>query len=109
MGYLLSHAIPPVLYVAALLFMRGKTVPGTDFALGTMVLPSLLGMSIVFGGLAAPTAVITTDRKDGTLLRAKATPNGMLGYLVGKIVLFASRPSSASLRSSFPESCSWAT
>src|SRR5688572_10779796 len=88
-GFVLSHVIPPVMYVAVLLFMRGKTVPGTDFALGTMVLPSLLGMSIVFGGLAAPTSVIITDREDGTLLRAKATPNGMLGYLVGKIALFA--------------------
>jgi ABC-2 type transport system permease protein len=29
---------------------------------------------------------LTTEREDGTLLRAKATPNGMLGYLIGKIV-----------------------
>jgi ABC-2 type transport system permease protein len=55
----------------------------------TMVLPSLLGMTIVFGGLSAPAPSITADREDGTLLRAKATPNGMLGYLVGKIVMFA--------------------
>ena len=88
-AYVIGHAIPPVAYVAVLLFMRGKTVPGTDFALGTMVLPSLLGMSIAFGGLSGPAASITADREDGTLLRAKATPNGMLGYLVGKIVMFA--------------------
>jgi ABC-2 type transport system permease protein len=38
-----------------------------------------------------PTLVwyIAVDREDGTLLRAKATPNGMIGYLVGKIVMFA--------------------
>ena len=93
-AYVIGHALPPVAYVAVLLFMRGvtrgKTVPGTDFALGTMVLPSLLGMSIVFGGLSGPTAGIAADREDGTLLRAKATPNGMLGYLVGKVVMFAS-------------------
>src|SRR5688572_417526 len=88
-GFVLSHVIPPVMYVAVLLFMRGKTVPGTDFALGTMVLPSLLGMTIVFGGLSAPASAIAADHEDGTLLRAKATPNGMLGYLVGKIVMFA--------------------
>ena len=69
---------------------RGKTVPGTDVALVTMVLPSILGMTIAYGGLAAPPPSITADREDGTLLRAKATPNGMLGYLVGKIVMFAS-------------------
>jgi ABC-2 type transport system permease protein len=69
--------------------MRGKTVPGTDFALGAMVLPSLLGMSIAFGGLVGPASAIVLEREDGTLLRARATPNGMLGYLVGKIVTFA--------------------
>lgn len=81
--------IPPLGYVAVLLMLRGKTVPGTDFALVTMVLPSLLGMSIALGGLSGPAAGIAADREDGTLLRAKATPNGMLGYLVGKIVMFA--------------------
>jgi ABC-2 type transport system permease protein len=30
--------------------------------------------------------LLTADREDGTLLRAKATPNGMLTYLVGKII-----------------------
>jgi ABC-2 type transport system permease protein len=89
----IGQAIPPVAYVAVLLFMNriaaGKTVPGTDVGLVTMVLPSLVGMSIAFGGLSAPVTSITADREDGTLLRAKATPNGMLGYLVGKIVMFA--------------------
>jgi len=87
--YVFGHVLPPVAYVAVLLFMRGKTVPGTEFALVTMVLPSLLGMTIVFGGLSAPAGAIAADHEDGTLLRAKATPNGMLGYLVGKIVMFA--------------------
>jgi ABC-2 type transport system permease protein len=87
--YVIGHAITPVACLAVLVFMRGKNVPGTDFALGAMLLPGFLGMSILFGGLWGPTGVITADREDGTLLRAKATPNGMLGYLVGKIVLFA--------------------
>ncbi|MFC8943316.1 ABC transporter permease, partial [Streptomyces griseoincarnatus] len=79
----------PIIYVVVLLFMRGSTVPGTDFALGAMVLPSLVGMSIAFGGLTGPAGTISVDREDGTLLRAKATPNGMVGYLVGKILMFA--------------------
>jgi ABC-2 type transport system permease protein len=86
---LIGYLTFPVMYAVVLLVMRGKTVPGTDFALGAMVLPSLLGMSIAFGGLAGPVSTIAMDREDGTLLRAKATPNGMLGYLVGKIVMFA--------------------
>jgi ABC-2 type transport system permease protein len=79
----------PVIYLVVLLFMRDSTVPGTDFALGAMVLPSLVGMSIGFGGLTGPASTIAVDREDGTLLRAKATPNGMIGYLVGKILMFA--------------------
>src|SRR5690606_20480103 len=86
---LVWYFIFPVIFAIVLLIMRGKTVPGTDFALGAMVLPSLVGMSIAFGGLMGPAGTIATDREDGTLLRAKATPNGMIGYLVGKIVMFA--------------------
>ncbi|HEX4050432.1 MAG TPA: ABC transporter permease [Steroidobacteraceae bacterium] len=86
---LVATLIFPVLYAVILVLLRGKTVPGTHFALGAMVLPSLLGMSIAFGGLVGPTIAIAYDHEDGTLLRAKATPNGMLGYLIGKIVKFA--------------------
>ena len=79
----------PVIYLVVLLFMRGSTVPGTEFALGASVLPGLIGMSIGFGGMTGPASTIAVDREDGTLLRAKATPNGMIGYLVGKILMFA--------------------
>lgn len=88
-AYVVGHALPLVAYVALLLFMRGKKVPGTDFGLAVMMLPSFLGMTIVFGGLSGPAPSITADREDGALLRAKATPHGMLGYLVGKVVMFA--------------------
>ncbi len=87
---LIGYVAPVAAYLAVLLMLRGRTVPGTDFALGTMVLPSLLSMAIILGGLSGPTTGLVADREDGTLLRAKATPHGMLGYLVGKIVMFAS-------------------
>jgi ABC-2 type transport system permease protein len=87
--HVVGHVIPTVAYIAVLVFLRGKDVPGTGFSLIAMVLPSLVGMSIAYGGLSSPALGITADREDGTLLRAKATPNGMLGYLVGKIVMFA--------------------
>lgn len=89
-GHIVSYLIFPVAYAVVLLFMRDSTVPGTSYALGAMVLPSLVGMSIAFGGLMGPAGTIAMDREDGTLLRAKVTPNGMLGYLIGKIVMFAS-------------------
>jgi len=86
---IIGHVFFPVMSVVSLVMVRGKTVPGTEFSLAAMVLPGLVGFLIVFGGISGPTASITADREDGTLLRAKATPNGMLGYLVGKIVMFA--------------------
>jgi ABC-2 type transport system permease protein len=30
---------------------------------------------------------LTIEREDGTLLRAKAIPNGMVGYLIGKVIV----------------------
>lgn len=85
-----QYLFPAVVLLVVMFFMRNATVPGTDFSLGTRTLPSALGMLIAFSGMAGVAAVLTTEREDGTLLRAKAVPNGMLGYLIGKIVLVAS-------------------
>jgi len=41
-------------------------------------------VDIPFIPVKAAAGYLAVDREDGTLLRAKATPNGMLGYLVGK-------------------------
>ena len=63
--------------------------PGTDFAPAATVLPRLLGHVHAFGGLVGAASTSPSTREDGTLVRAKATPHRMLGYLVGKIVMFA--------------------
>jgi ABC-2 type transport system permease protein len=82
-----TYLFPAVLLLGTIFFMRGATVPGTDFSLGARTLPSAVGMTFAFGGLVTVGQLLVVDREDGTLLRAKATPNGMGGYLVGKIVL----------------------
>lgn len=82
-----NYLFPTVILLAVMVFMRGSTVPGTTFSLGTRTLPSVLGMGVVFGGLVTVAMLLTVEREDGTLLRAKAIPHGMLGYLIGKIVL----------------------
>jgi ABC-2 type transport system permease protein len=84
-----NYFFPTIVILVVLFFMRDSTVPGTNFSLGSRTLPSALGMNIAFGGLITMAMVLTIDREDGTLLRAKATPNGMVGYLIGKIVLVA--------------------
>ena len=83
---LLSHFLWPVLLLVTLFFLRDKAFGG--FQLGAIVLPSMLGMNAAMG-MVSMSQQLTADREDGTLLRAKATPNGMLGYLVGKVVSVA--------------------
>ena len=81
-----NYLFLPIIILIVMFFLRGNTVPGTDFSLSAMTIPSVLGMQIAFSGLVGIMGTLVLERGDGTLLRAKATPNGMLGYLVGKIV-----------------------
>jgi ABC-2 type transport system permease protein len=81
-----NYIFLPALFLVVMFFLRGKAVPGTDFSLSAATIPSVFGMQIVFAGLIMVATILFMEREDGTLLRAKATPNGMLGYLVGRIV-----------------------
>jgi ABC-2 type transport system permease protein len=82
-----SYFFPAVMLVGTAFFMRDATVPGTDLSLGARTLAGTLGLGLAFTGLLTVATLLVTDREDGTLLRAKATPHGMAGYLVGKLVL----------------------
>ncbi|GAA2572674.1 ABC transporter permease [Actinomadura fulvescens] len=82
---LFSHFLWPVLLLIVLWFMRDRDFGTSGYALGTLVLPSMLGMNAAMG-MVSMSQQLTADREDGTLLRAKATPDGMRGYLTGKIV-----------------------
>ena len=79
----------PVVILVVMFFLRGVSVPGSNFSLSSVTMPSVLGMQLAFGGLIGIAVALITEREDGTLLRAKALPNGMLGYLVGKILQFS--------------------
>jgi ABC-2 type transport system permease protein len=76
-----------IVTLVVIVFVRGSTVPGTHFSLGAVTLPSAAGMDVASMGVMIMAQLLTIEREDGTLLRAKAIPNGMVGYLVGKIVL----------------------
>jgi ABC-2 type transport system permease protein len=75
------------IFILVLYFQRDATVPGTDVPLALATLPGLLGMNIITGGWMNTAMMLAVEREDGSLLRAKATPNGMVGYLVARIVL----------------------
>jgi ABC-2 type transport system permease protein len=81
--------LPTVILLVVMIFMRGSTIGQTGLSLGTMSLSSVLGMTVAINGIMTVAQQLTVEREDGTLLRAKAIPNGMFGYLIGKIVLIA--------------------
>jgi ABC-2 type transport system permease protein len=66
---------------------RDTEVPGTDLLLPTVALPSLLGALLAFGVIIGPAFALAMEREDGTLLRYKALPHGMQGYVTGQMVL----------------------
>ncbi|MFE0022913.1 ABC transporter permease [Amycolatopsis sp. NPDC059021] len=81
--------IPTLIFLVVMIFMRGAKLPGTDFSLGSATVPSVLGAGVLFSGLTGMAGALSVEREDGTLLRAKAIPNGMLGYLIGRVVSVA--------------------
>ncbi|RKR88194.1 ABC-2 type transport system permease protein [Micromonospora pisi] len=84
-----TYFFPTAILLVVMFFTRDVSVPGTSFSLGSRTLPSAIGMGVAFGGLVNVAQQLIVEREDGTLLRAKAVPNGMLGYLIGKIVLIS--------------------
>jgi ABC-2 type transport system permease protein len=82
----LGALLPTVILLVVMVFMRGSTIGNTGFSLGAATLPGSLGMTIAFSGMMLLSQQLAVEREDGTLLRAKATPNGMFAYLVGKVV-----------------------
>src|SRR5512144_662386 len=73
-----NFLFPNIIIMVVMIFMRGSTVAGTTFSLGSRTLPSVLGMGVALNGLMALAMALVVEREDGTLLRAKAVPNGML-------------------------------
>jgi ABC-2 type transport system permease protein len=82
---LLGHLFWPVVTLVAIYFLRDRSYGASGFTLGVLALPSVLGMFTALGMLLM-VQYLTAEREDGTLLRAKAIPNGIRGYFVGKLV-----------------------
>ena len=83
-GYYLFTA----LLVLGYLFLRRNTeVEGTDLLLPSVALPSILGALVAFGVVIGPAYGLAMEKEDGTLLRHKAVPHGLLGYFSGQMLL----------------------
>jgi ABC-2 type transport system permease protein len=82
-GFYLFMAVATLGY---LWINRDTEVEGTDLLYPTVALPSLLGALLAFGVIIGPAYALAMEREDGTLLRHKALPHGMRGYVTGQLL-----------------------
>jgi len=69
-----------------LFLLRGDTVGDSEVPAVVFSLPGVLAGLIVFGAYMGPVFTLATEKEDGTMLRAKALPHGMVGYVTGQAV-----------------------
>jgi ABC-2 type transport system permease protein len=65
---------------------RDSKVEGTDLYLPTVALPSILGAMVAFALVIGPAYTLAMEREDGTLLRTRAAPFGLIGYVAGQVL-----------------------
>jgi ABC-2 type transport system permease protein len=82
-GFYLFMAVAVLGY---LFLNRNNDVEGTSMSYPAVAIPSILGAMVAFGMIIGPAYALAMEREDGTLLRAKAVPNGVLGHVVGHVV-----------------------
>jgi len=82
----LFNVIVAGIILTVLYFQRDNTVAGTSLPLATLVLPGVVGMLVAYNATVSAAFVIAFEREDGTLLRAKAAPFGVIGYFTGQVV-----------------------
>jgi ABC-2 type transport system permease protein len=78
------------LAVGYLYLRRDTPVDDTGLMLPSVALPSILAGLIAFGLVIGPAYSLAMEKEDGTLLRAKAVPHGLVGYFAGQLVLHSS-------------------
>ncbi|WP_280338975.1 ABC transporter permease [Nocardia neocaledoniensis] len=86
---LIGQFLTSAITIGVLFLLRDKMYGESGMSVAELAVPGLLGSIIAFNGMYALLNVLVQDREDGTLLRAKAVPKGMVGYFVGKIVATA--------------------
>ncbi|MEZ3178734.1 ABC transporter permease [Streptomyces pimonensis] len=84
---LFGYVLWTVLLMVPLFLVGDEQLKGAGISVGAFMLPSMVGMTLAFTGMMTTAQLLATEREDGTLLRAKAVPHGMVGHLVGKVVM----------------------
>ena len=82
----LSYLITPVITIILMVFLRDSELTGSAISVAQHFLPGMLALGLVMGGVMGVASELMMEREDGTLLRMKAVPDGLRGYLVGKVL-----------------------
>jgi ABC-2 type transport system permease protein len=82
-GFYLFITLITLLY---LFVNRDSKVEGTDLFLPAVALPSILGAMVTFGLVIGPAYLLAMEREDGTVLRLRAAPYGLIGYVSGQVL-----------------------
>lgn len=80
------HVLLAAIVLTVLWFQRDHAMPGTSLPLASLALPGLVGVLIAFNTTLTAALIVSTEREDGTLLREKSAPHGMVGYVSGLVV-----------------------
>ena len=80
------YVIVSLIFLVVLFINRNNMVEGTDVSVATFMLPGLLAFQVAFAGAFGIATVLATEREDGTLLRLKSVPYGVVGYVAGQLV-----------------------
>lgn len=83
---LFGYFYMPVLFVVLGVFMSRGRVEEAGTTYGAVTYTGGVVFALVMAGLLTVAQVLSAERENGTLLRAKTLPHGMLGYTVAKAV-----------------------
>ena len=81
-GYLVLAGI----MVGTLWVNRDDRVEGTSLLYPTVALPGILAALVAYSAVFNTAFALAMEREDGTLLRHRALPHGMQGYVTGQVV-----------------------
>lgn len=82
----ISLLVFPVVVLSLLWFVRDSVIDGA-VEVSAWVFSGMLAFSLIAGAAIGVSAEIQQEREDGTLMRAKAVPNGVTGHLLAKLVV----------------------
>src|SRR5699024_2673702 len=76
--------LAPAIMLGILFCARDSPLMESALSVGQFLVPAYLAFGIISGGVLGVSGEITTERDDGTLLRAKTVPHAMTGHLIAK-------------------------